>query len=306
MHLHRITRSVMAALFLVASAAAIGGMTQVALDRSNGATVHPTFDLSNPDKGPFPSDRFTVPDDQNLSRRRVNLPKPADCAANRSECEDVDVLNQLDGFSLKPRVTIPFDGNIDPATVQGSVFFLALGDTASSWTDNGPDSVPASAVDRENLRNRPGFGAVTEINQIVWDPATRVLAFKADRLLDEHTRYALVVTNGIRDSAGRPIAPSETFHEYAERLTRTEDRWYRKTLLAAEWSAQHSEAVKNKDIVALSSFTTHSVTYLRDKITSQLRTAPPPNPANFNIGPNGSRAIFTFDQIESISHNQQV
>src|SRR5262249_780618 len=59
-------------------------------------------------------------------------------------------------------------------------------------------------------------------------------------------------------------------------------------------------------VVAVSSFTTQSVSYLREKITQQLLQAPPPVAADFNIGPNGSRAIFAFDQIESIRHNQQV
>src|SRR5262249_26780443 len=185
-------RSLVAAALLMGSGGLCGkAEVSRAGTASEASAVHALFNLSNPDNAPFPTDRFTVADDRNLTRRRVNLPKPADCVANKSECEDVDVLNQLDGFSLRPHVTIPFDGAIDPSTVKGNVFFVSIGDITDNWTDIGPDSMPTEKVDRENLRKRKGFGQVTEINQIVWDPATRVLAAKSDRLLDEHTRYAL-------------------------------------------------------------------------------------------------------------------
>ena len=122
MYMHSLSRSFLVRMLLVISAALMSSQSP---DGSPGATaVHPLFDLSTPDKTLFPSDQFTVAENRNLSRRRVNLPKPADCTANKSECEDLDVLNQLDGFSLRPRVTIPFDGEIDPATVQGNVFFI--------------------------------------------------------------------------------------------------------------------------------------------------------------------------------------
>ena len=151
----------------------------------------------------------------------MNLPLPANCAANRSDCEDIRVLNELDGFSTRPLVVIPFDGDIDPSTVPGNVFFVALGDTTDAWHDSGPDSVPSDEVDHERLRSRHGFGRVTGINQVVWDPATRVLHAKADRLLDERTQYALVVTNGIRGANGQALAPSEEFRNYQQAL-RTE------------------------------------------------------------------------------------
>src|SRR5262249_43592654 len=51
-------------------------------------------------------------------------------------------------------------------------------------------------------------GPVTGVNQIVWDPLEHKLYAKADRILDEHTRYALVVTTGVRAADGSPVAPS--------------------------------------------------------------------------------------------------
>ena len=41
-------------------------------------------------------------------------------------------------------------------------------------------------------------GEVVGINQVVWDVATNTLHVKSDALLAQHTRYALIVTNGPR------------------------------------------------------------------------------------------------------------
>ena len=49
----------------------------------NATPVHPRFDLTSPGGGPFPSDRFTVSDRSQITRRRVTLPKP-DCATHPS------------------------------------------------------------------------------------------------------------------------------------------------------------------------------------------------------------------------------
>ena len=74
----------------------------------NGA-VHALFDLHHPETGPFPSDIFTVADPTHNTGRRVNLPYP-DCSVRVSDCEDLDVINTLDGFGLQTRISIPFDG----------------------------------------------------------------------------------------------------------------------------------------------------------------------------------------------------
>lgn len=85
--------------------------------------VHPRFDLSGPDGGPFPSDRFTVADPTQMTGLRVTLPKP-DCLERASDCEDIDVINTLDGFDVQPRLSIPFSGAIDVHTVISDTVFL--------------------------------------------------------------------------------------------------------------------------------------------------------------------------------------
>ena len=87
--------------------------------------VHPLFDLNSTSASPFPSDRFTVFDFQQRTNLRVNLPSP-DCATPPlpSDCLSTALLNQLDGFNTQPRISIPFDGAIDPASVNSNTVFL--------------------------------------------------------------------------------------------------------------------------------------------------------------------------------------
>jgi hypothetical protein len=68
--------------------------------------VHAGFDLSTQAGGPFPSNWFTVADDSQNTGRRVNLPLP-DLNARPSDYADTQVLNNLDGFNLQARLSIP-------------------------------------------------------------------------------------------------------------------------------------------------------------------------------------------------------
>jgi hypothetical protein len=86
-------------LLLIATGC-LASVTFSTIAASSAGDVHPLFDLSSPERSPFPSDRFTVADDEQNTARRVNLPMPEDCTVEVSECEDVAILNQLDGFNL--------------------------------------------------------------------------------------------------------------------------------------------------------------------------------------------------------------
>src|SRR5262245_31861867 len=110
----------MSKLLSVVVAAAVVSASQGA--SPGPSRVTPLFDLSSPERSPFPSDRFTAPDARQITGRRVNLPMP-DCATRASDCEDVVVLNQLDGFNREPRISIPFSGAIDPASVNSRSVF---------------------------------------------------------------------------------------------------------------------------------------------------------------------------------------
>ncbi len=92
--------------------------------QSSGRFVRPVFDLGSPERSPFPSDAFTVADANQNTGRRVNLPSPPDCVAHASACQDVAMLNQLDGFNMQPRISLPFDGDIDPSSATSETIFL--------------------------------------------------------------------------------------------------------------------------------------------------------------------------------------
>src|SRR5262249_46970382 len=130
-------------------------------DRTLLSAVHPLFDLGSPETAPFPSNWFTVADGTQNTGRRVNLPLP-DPVSHQSDYEDVQLINELDGFNMQPRLSIPFDGEIDVNTVTSqTVFQISLGDTLP-----GGD---------------PG-GKVVGINQIVWDPPSHTLHIQSDEL----------------------------------------------------------------------------------------------------------------------------
>ena len=268
-------------------------------DRYN--PVHPLFDLSSPTGSPFPSDRFTVADPNQNTGRRGALPMPLDCVANASECQDVTFLNQLDGFNALPRISIPFDGEIDLATATSeNVFIVSLGDALTEYAEE------ASA---HWSRPLPGaMGRIVGINQVVWDPETHTLHATADESLDEHSRYALVVTRGVRDATGRRIEASRAFERFRFDLAATHDperRWYRRALLRAEWAARRA-AVLNHDIAVVSLFSTQSATYLLEKVRDQVLSDAGPATADFHVGEGGSRAVFPFGSIASITFNRQI
>jgi hypothetical protein len=232
---------------------------------ASAASVHAVFDLSSPSGIPFPTDLFTVDDPSHNTGVRVSLSKP-DCAVRPSDCADIDVLNTLDGFNLQPRLSIPFSGAIDVATVNsGNVFLLSRGDTLGG-----------------------GGGQVIGINQVVWDPATFTLHAESDELLDQHTRYALIVTNGIRDTSGQPVDPSP--FRQALNFGHTNDariKAYRKSLL----DAIEASGVDPDSVVVASLFTTQSATAVLEKIRDHIK-AMTPVPTTFLLGPGGSRTVF--------------
>src|SRR3954453_9243918 len=137
----------------------------------------------------FPSNAFTVKDKRQLTGRRVHFRRGKDypivngrlkrkCGkADYSICDAFRELNKLDGFDLQPRVTVPFTGAIDLKSVGDKNFFIAGA--------NGK--------------------RVSGLRQLTFDPKTRTLAGISDAFLQEGRRYRIVVTNGIRDAAGKRI-----------------------------------------------------------------------------------------------------
>jgi hypothetical protein len=251
------------ALFLLAAFAAVAADVEVLFDRHDRT------------KTIFPSNLFTVFDFGQNTFRRVNLAKP-DCTANQVRCDDIDVLNRLDGFNVQPRISIPFSGPIDLATVDSdSVFLASLGSTRG----------------RGSWRDKVG------IAQIVWDPETNTLHAEPEELLEQHTRYAILVTDRVRDMTGRAIGSGrfdrfekESRGEYRDELHEGLARWRR-----------HGRP----RVVAASVFTTMSVSAELEKIQDRIAKSHP-SPASFEIGSLGERAVFPLASLASLTWNLQL
>jgi len=243
------------------------------------------FHLSRKQQLPFPSDFFTVSDSGQNTGLRVNLPKP-DCNARPSDCQDIDLLNQLDGFSAQTRLEIAFDGAIDPATVNSStVFFVSLGDV-----------VPGGA---------PG-GKRIGVNQVVWDPGSSTLFAESDELLEQHTRYVAVVTKRVKDTDGKPVVASMEFTQFLSPQFVPSDPQtaaYHAELIAS-LANNALASVPSGSIAAATVFTTQSVTSFLEKVRDQIKAATPAS-ADFLLGTMGERTVFAKGAVSSIVFNQE-
>jgi Bacterial virulence factor lipase N-terminal len=266
-------RSIPTAALLLALA---GAGLAPALASNNGVSVRQdTHDIAG---APFPSNRFTVFDGSQRTLRRVALPKP-DCALRPSDCADIDVLNQLDGFSTQPRVTIPFTGDIDVSTVTSdTVYLINLGDTFTL----------------------AGFGDKVGINQVVWDPASKTLVLQSDELLQQHARYLLVVTDGVKDSRGNKIKGSGGGLNGSRDMAGAHYRSEVNQAMQAQRPVRHR-------IVAASLFTTQSISPDLVKINRRIKHSNPA-PVDFNIGNAGgsaARAVFPLAGVSGIQFSRQ-
>lgn len=233
------------------------------------ADVNVLYDVHDPAKAIFPSNLFSELDFAQITSRRVNLPKLS-CGVRLVECDDIDVLNSLDGFSVNPRVTIPFDGSIDLRTVNSDTVFLF------------------------SVGGRAPFGKKIGINRIVWDSSSNTLYFKPDELLEQQSRYAVIITDAVRDTAGKRIAGPQfsRFRADAERS----DFWRE-----VDATARLLERARRDRIVAASVFTTMSTTTVLEKIRREVRSGAS-GTATFDIGNAGSvRAVFPLSSITNIS-----
>ncbi len=242
------------------------------------------FGLKNPQTTPFPTNLFTVFDRTQNTRLRVKLPPP-DGNEQPSDRKLTEIINTLDGFNLQPRLTLPFTDSIDLQTVTSeTVFLINLG----------------SALDRKD----EDYGTITGINQVVWDPQTHTLYAESDELLNQHTRYALIVTRGIRDLEGEPIK-TKAFKKFLWKLKRKPGLWAYRRALHKALVAVRKVGVRRRDIAAASVFTTQSITSFLEKARDQIKAATP-EPAEFDLGFDGSRTVFPLEDLTHITITRQV
>ena len=221
---------------------------------------------------PFPSNLFTTSDHTQVTGLRVDLPKP-DCAVRPSDCADIDVLNTLDGFNIQPRISIPFSGPIDVATVSSQTVFLI-----------GPR------------------GRRVGINQVVWEPAANTLHVESDEQLEAHSRYLLVVTRDVRGSDGQRLDGSAFWRELLARGPAA-DKAYRTQLLLALGASIFTGA-DPAQVAAASLFTTQSTDAISRKVRRQIRKGHAPTP-NFALGTGGERTVFPLSEVTAIQWTRQ-
>jgi len=258
------------------------------------AATHPLFNLQSAATSPFPSDRFTVFDAQQLTGLHVNMPLP-NCASHPSDCADLTLLNQLDGFNLQPRLSIAFDGAIDPSTVNSNTVFLV--------TLPGPGLL---GLDFDNFTPQ-----VIGINQIVWDPASLTLFAESNDHLNEDSNYLLVVTTGVHDAGGNPIAVSSDFAQFVHGDGGIDGKNVDELLKRYQQALKHALnaeipqlGLARDDIAAASVFTTESATATLRSIRDQIKSAAPPS-VNFNLGSGGERTVFPLNTVTGLTWNVQ-
>lgn len=214
----------------------------------------------------FPSDRFTVSDPTQVTGRRVALPLP-DCEGDPAGCDEIRLLNQLDGFSVNPRLTLSFSGpiNLDSVTRE-HLFLLPLGEDSAS---TGPI----------------GLG------QHVWDAERTTLYARPERVLSQGRRYALVVTCRVLDADGQPLraARKRSGGEPSGGLLRILER----------------RGMSPGEVVAVSVFTTQSVTAQLEAIRTQLDRARLPV-LRFDLAPGGARSVFSRAEVTGIEFRRHV
>jgi pimeloyl-ACP methyl ester carboxylesterase len=143
--------------------------------------------------GPFPSNALTVSDHTSLATGvRVNLPPlEASCGLQSGAvCSNNGALNKLDGFSINPRLMVCFSSDVDPATLPAGIGLVSL----------------------------PG-GAPISITQVIFDPASKCAFAKPANVLNQASKYLLLVGSAVHDVAGSPVVASPAFSSCMGGLT---------------------------------------------------------------------------------------
>ncbi len=245
-------------------------LTLLILSNCTFAASTVLFDPATPQTGPFPTDYLTVADAMQKTGLRLNLPLPS-CVTQYTSCQETGLLEQIDGFSIRARMQVRFSAPIDPGTLKGAMFYVAL----------------------NNLRpDEPGVnqpGDVVAIDEVIYDPSSNTAYAKPVVPLDQHRRYAFIVTDGVKDPSGAAVTADPAFSTCLQ-ATST----YCQTLAAAVSNIPTAPRAMTSATV----FTTMSVTAWLEHARDDLRfVAPLPT-----ILPNGT---FQVANLAGITLHEQ-
>ena len=239
---------------------------------ASGVTVN--WNPADPTVGPYPSDILTTPDSTQKNGIRINLPMP-DCTTAPSDCQDVQLINELDGFQTAPRISVSFSGPIDVSSIHHAIYYVAL----------------------DNLTGEESginfTGQMLYLTQMIYDPTTNTLYGKPDGNLDQHRHYAIVVLDVIRDLAGDPVQADPGFTACAYPSPGVAQTIYCSEISQAVSSVAAQVAPAN--IVSASVFTTMNVTSWMEQAHSLLKTQQVQTPV-----------LVQFSNVASLVLHEQV
>ena len=219
----------------------------------------------------LPSDRLTTPDPGQSTGRRMALPLP-DCAVDAAGCDEVRLLNELDGWSVNPRISIRFSGPVAlESLTRATAFVMPL------WSEPLPSPVG--------------------LTQLVWDPERHTLHARPERPLLQARRYALVLTTRIVDEAGQPLVPVAGAGLVSEAAQG----------VSAQGMVVHqlkTLGVARRDLAAVSVFTTQSVTAGLEQMRAVIDLGPAPT-LRFTLGPAGARSVYARVELDGLELRRQ-
>lgn len=241
-------------------------------------TTTALYNPASPTTGPFPANALTTPDTTQKTGLRINLPSffdSCDVTLSPSVCSNTSLLNQLDGFSVNPRIMVCFSAPVDSSTVQ-----------------TGIQIVPA------------GGGASIAINQIIIDPNSNCVFAKPNQVLNQQSQYLLVATDSVHDSTGKKVKEDDAFAN----CLKSSDT-YCEALEKALQNVPQQPASANK-IVTASLFTTMSATTWLENARAYVDATEPPAVLPAGVSPTGVvdaglPTCFNLSDVTSITWTPQ-
>ncbi|HLM63196.1 MAG TPA: hypothetical protein VK306_02770 [Acidimicrobiales bacterium] len=219
---------------------------------------------------PFPNDYFTVDDDSTETGRRLDLSPEATPANSDGTPIDPTEMNRNDGFSPGSAITVLLPG-LDLAASGAA----PITDMARSLDHH----APIVLLDADTGRRHPYWA---ELDSRAPDDAHRLLFVRPAESLVEGHRY-IVALRDLVDGTGQPIAPSDVFRAYRDRLsTDIPELEARRPHMEGLFRALRREGVARRDLVLAWDFTVASgrnlserVLAMRDDAFAQLGEAAP-------------------------------
>jgi hypothetical protein len=188
--------------------------------------------------GPFPTNALTTvpatPGTSPFTGLQVNLPGSEDhctsgIALGSPVCSNQTLLNQIDGFSVNPRLMVCFSGPVEIDTLSAGISIVPV-----SLAGNNQHGIPAAGI-----------------GQIIFDRVTNCAYAKPSQVLAQDTQYLLVVTDSVKDAAGNSVGSDRA---YGACLRKPSNGYCDQLADAANTTALPS------NVVAASLFTTMTVT----------------------------------------------